>query len=67
MINHSNQPLTNIQFTWQSILWRLVLTALLLLILAGFGMTIFSNVTTRSDARVLPTLTFETETLNATH
>jgi hypothetical protein len=65
MINHSNQALTNIQFTWQSILWRLVLTALLLLILAGSGMTIFSNVTSRPDARVLPTLTHKTGTLNA--
>jgi hypothetical protein len=67
MINHSNQTLTNIQFTWQSILWRLVLTALLLLILAGSGMTIFSKVTTRPDAQVLPTLTHQTGTLNTEH
>jgi len=60
MVNQLNSsPMVNIQVTWQSLLWRLVLTGLLLLLLAGSGVTIFHNATSRSDARVLPTLTVE--------
>jgi hypothetical protein len=51
--------MVNIQITWQSLLWRLVLTGLLLLLLAGSGVTIFHNATSRPDAHVLPTLTIE--------
>ena len=51
--------MVNIQVTWQSLLWRLVLTGLLLLLLASSGVTIFQNATSRPDARVLPTLTIE--------
>ncbi len=62
MINNSNQPAAvNIRFTWQAILWRLLLTGLLLLFLAGSGLTIFSTATTRPDAHVLPPLTQEVE------
>ena len=61
MINFSNQSAVNIRFTWQAILWRLLLTGLLLLVLAASGLTIFSSVTTRSDAHVLPPLTQEVE------
>jgi hypothetical protein len=57
MVNHSNQPSVVNILTWQSILWRLLLTALLLLMLAGSSLTIFSPITTRPDTRVLPTLT----------
>jgi hypothetical protein len=57
MVNHLNQcSVGNFQLTWSMILWRLLLTALLLLFLAGFGVTIFNNMTTRPDTRVLPTL-----------
>lgn len=58
MINNSNQSTAvNIRFTWQAILWRLLLTGLLLLVLAGSGLTIFSTATTRPDTQVLPQLT----------
>jgi hypothetical protein len=59
MVNHINQPLANFQLTWQSILWRLVVTILLLILLAGSGITIFNNVTTHPNTRVLPTLTYD--------
>ncbi|MBN1991139.1 MAG: hypothetical protein JW953_00430 [Anaerolineae bacterium] len=62
MVNNLNQPsLASMPLTWQSVLWRLVLTALLLLMLAGSGITIFSNATSRPGAQVLPTLTGSTE------
>jgi hypothetical protein len=62
MVNQVNSPsMVNIQVTWQSLLWRLVLTGLLLLILAGSGLTILHNATSRPDAHVLPTLTIENE------
>jgi hypothetical protein len=57
MVNNLNQPSVVNILTWQSILWRLLLTALLLLILAGSGLTVFGNVATRPDTRVLPTFT----------
>jgi len=56
MIDHSNQSaMTNIQFTWQAIFWRLLVTVLLLLALAGPGLTIFRAVTAKPDTPVLPT------------
>lgn len=61
-VDHPNQTsVVNLQFTWQAILWRLLLTLLLLLLLAGSGLTVFSNVTVRPDTHVLPTLTQEAE------
>jgi hypothetical protein len=59
MVNHTNRG--NIQSARPDILWRLLLTVLLLLALAGFGLTIFDTVTTRSDAQVLPPLSQEVE------
>jgi len=60
MVNHINSsPMVNIEVTWQSLVWRLVLTGLLLLLLAGSGVTIFHNATSRPDARILPTLTVD--------
>lgn len=47
---------STIQFTWQALLWRLLLTLLLLLALAGPGLTLFRSVTSRSGAQALPTL-----------
>jgi nucleoside recognition membrane protein YjiH len=58
MVHQLNQSsVATIQLTWQSILWRLLLTALLLLILAGSSVTIFNTVITHPGTRVLPTLT----------
>jgi hypothetical protein len=58
MVNHSNQPAaTTVQLSWQAIFWRLLITLLLLLALAGPGLTIFSTVTAKPDAQVLPTFT----------
>ena len=57
MINQSN---VDIQFTWQAIVWRLLLTILLLLVLAGSSLTIFNRVTTNANTRVLPIFTYET-------
>jgi len=53
MINPSNQ--NNIQFTWQAMGWRLLLTVLLLLLLAVSSVTIFHTVTTYPNTHVLPT------------
>ena len=62
MVNNSNQPAaTTVQLTWQAILWRLLITLLLLLALAGPGLTIFSAVTAKPEARVLPTLVQDIE------
>jgi hypothetical protein len=47
---------TTTQLSWQAIFWRLLITLLLLLALAGPGLTIFSTVTAKPDAQVLPTL-----------
>ena len=57
MVNSSNQG--PVRFNWQDILWRLALTALLLLILAASGITISSSVTNHPGTQVLPTLTYE--------
>jgi len=48
------------KFSWLDILWRLLLTLLILIALTGFSLTVFNNLTTQPDARVLPTLTQET-------
>jgi hypothetical protein len=57
MVHQLNQSsVVAMQLTWQSIGWRLVLTALLLLLLAGSGVTIFNPVMTQPDTRVLPSL-----------
>jgi hypothetical protein len=52
---------TAVQLSWQALLWRLLLTLLLLLALAGPGLTLFRNVTNRSGTRALPTLGQEAE------
>lgn len=57
MVNQSASPAyANIHLTWQAILWRLLLTALLLLLLAG-SRAIF--VTTTPETHVLPALNVE--------
>jgi len=43
--------------TWQALTWRLILTLLLLLFLAGPGLTAFNSVTTASSANTLPAVT----------
>ena len=53
MINQLNQE--NLQFIWQAIWWRVVLTALLLALLAGSSATLFSR-TTNPASQVLPSL-----------
>jgi hypothetical protein len=59
MLNSSNNP--TVQFTWQALLWRLLLTLLLLSALAGPGLTLFRSVTNHSGTRALPSLSQETE------
>ena len=46
--------------TWQAVFWRLVLTGIILFVIAGSGLTIFSSLIGRPEAQVLPTATFET-------
>ena len=50
----------NFYLSWQAIIWRLALTILLLLLLAGSGFTIFKSVTTRPEASVLPAISIQT-------
>lgn len=54
MIKHPNQD--EIQFTWQAIIWRLLLTALLLLMLAGSGLTLFNPTTPHPNNHTLTIL-----------
>lgn len=62
MVNHSNQPaVAAVQISWQDIIWRLLITLLLLLALAGPGLTLFSAVTAKPEAQVLPTLVQDIE------
>jgi len=62
MVNHSNQPtVTAVQLSWQDIFWRLLITLLLLLALAGPGLTIFTAITARPEAQILPPLTHDFE------
>lgn len=50
-----------VRLTWQSLLWRLLLTILLLLALAGSGLTHFHHVIDPSEAPALPTLSQKAE------
>ena len=59
MLNSSNN--STIEFTWQALLWRLLLTLLLLLALAGPGLTLFRSVTNHSGTKVLPGLSRESD------
>jgi hypothetical protein len=59
MLNSPNNP--TVQFTWQALLWRLLLTLLLLSALAGPGLTLFRSATNRSETRALPNLSQEVE------
>lgn len=59
MLNGSNNPI--VQLSWQALLWRLLLTLLLLSALAGPGLTLFRNVTNQAEARALPPLRQEIE------
>jgi len=52
MINQPNYG--DIKFTWQGMLWRLVLTVLLLVVLAGSAVTIFQDLTSPPGTQVLP-------------
>jgi len=62
MVNNSNQPaMTTVHLTWQALLWRLLITLLLLLALTGPGLTIFSTVTAKPEAQVLPPLARDIE------
>jgi hypothetical protein len=44
------------QLTWQSLLWRLLLTLLVLLALAGPGLTLFERAISHTGAPALPTM-----------
>lgn len=60
MVNHPNlQAAVNYQLSWPAIFWRLLLTLLLLLMLAGPGLNLFRAVTANPDSRVLPPLSQE--------
>lgn len=48
---------SNTQFSWPDILWRLLLTILILILLTGFSLTVFGHLTSQPDSRALPTLT----------
>lgn len=59
MLNSSNN--STIENTWQALLWRLLLTLLLLLALAGPGLTLFRSVTNHSGTKALPGLSREAD------
>lgn len=59
MLNSSDNP--TFHLTWQALLWRLLLTLLLLLALAGPGLTLFRSVTSRSTTQTLPRLSQQAE------
>jgi hypothetical protein len=59
MINNPNQ--SDLQFTWQAILWRLLVTLLLLLALAGPGLNAFRIITALPKTETLPAFTQEVE------
>lgn len=50
---------TAVELSWQALLWRLLLTLLLLLALAGPGLSLFRSVTNRTETRTLPALNQE--------
>jgi hypothetical protein len=57
MINSPNQ--SNLQMTWQALLWRVLLTLFLLTALAGRGLNLFSAFTPPSDTQTIPTFSQE--------
>ncbi len=57
MVNSPQQ--TNVNFTWQALLWRLLLTGLLLLALTGPGLSLFGQVTASSENNSRPALEFQ--------
>jgi hypothetical protein len=57
MVNSTQQ--TNVNFTWQALLWRLLLTGLLLLALAGPGLSLFGQATVSSENSPRPALEFQ--------
>lgn len=50
---------TAVIISWQALLWRLLLTLLLLLALAGPGLTLFRSITSRTGTRTLPAVSQE--------
>ncbi len=52
---------TVVELSWQALLWRLLLTLLLLLALAGPGLTLFRSVTSRTGTRTLPAVSQESK------
>ncbi|MEW5958512.1 MAG: hypothetical protein AB1801_12350 [Chloroflexota bacterium] len=52
MINSPNQ--SNLQLTWQALLWRVLLTLFLLMALAGRGLNLFSAIATPTDSPPRP-------------
>lgn len=50
-----------VNFTWQSLLWRLLLTLLLLLALAGPGLTLFERVTSQTNVPITSPLNYPGE------
>jgi hypothetical protein len=54
MPNHATNFM--VQLTWQSLLWRLLLTLFLLLALAGPGLTLFEQVTSQPNPSVITPL-----------
>ena len=52
MINHPDQ--SKFYLTWQAIVWRLLLTLLLLVALAGSGLNLLSAISTPTETQQLP-------------
>ncbi|MCB0196665.1 MAG: hypothetical protein KDJ65_32230 [Anaerolineae bacterium] len=48
--------------TWQSILWRLIVTALLLMMLAGFSVSVFNPAIQDNNAFILAPIAQPAET-----
>jgi hypothetical protein len=59
MITTTRTDQTGFQLTWQALMWRLLVTILLLLALAGFGLTRLDSITSQPDTHVLPVLSQE--------
>lgn len=55
MINTTDP--SNFQLTWQAMLWRLLVTILLLLALAGFGLTHLDSASPHPQNQGLPPVT----------
>ena len=58
-----SQQQTSIEFSWQALVWRVLLTALLLAVLAGSTLTVFSHNDSTPDPSALPAFDYEAETL----